>query len=136
MLEIIKTKKAKTQQHKTAPNRQIYALPDRRSQLDADLQVVTANRAFCQYFQVKAEDTIGHRVYDLGNGQWNIPALRKLLDEILPVNGTFEGYVVESDFPGLGLRKIILNARRILREKRDRALILLAMEVTHEQGPP
>ena len=104
--------------------------------LDADLQVVTANRAFCQYFQVKAEDTIGHRVYDLGNGQWNIPALRKLLDEILPVNGTFEGYVVESDFPGLGLRKIILNARRILREKRDRALILLAMEVTHEQGPP
>ena len=98
--------------------------------LDADLQVVTANRAFCQYFQVKAEDTIGHRVYDLGNGQWNIPALRKLLDDILPTNEKFEGYVVESVFPIIGARKIVLNARGIVRKKGDRALILLAMEVT------
>ncbi|MEI6115135.1 MAG: chemotaxis protein CheB [Burkholderiales bacterium] len=104
--------------------------------LDADLQVVTANLAFCQYFQVKAEDTIGHRVYDLGNGQWNIPALRKLLDDILPTNEKFERYVVESVFPGIGARKIVLNARRIVRKKGDRALILLAMEVTTRDPKP
>ena len=103
--------------------------------LDADLQVVTANRAFCQYFQVKAEDTIGHRMYELGNGQWNIPALRKFLEEILPANKKFEGYVVESVFPGIGSRKIVLNARRIVREKGNRALILLAMDVPRDQNP-
>jgi two-component system CheB/CheR fusion protein len=96
--------------------------------LDADLQIVSANRAFCNYFKVSSADTVGRKVYDLGNRQWNIPALRELLETILPRDQTFEGYVVEHDFPVVGLRKLMLNARRIVGKAGEPPLILLAME--------
>ena len=70
--------------------------------LDAALHVKTASRAFYQTFAVLPEDTIGRFVYDLGNGQWNIPALRALLEEVLPKENTFWDYEVEHEFPTLG----------------------------------
>jgi len=96
--------------------------------LDSDLQVVFANRAFYQYFQVMVADTVGRKIYDLGNSQWNIPALRELLEIILPRDQTVEGYVVEHDFPAIGHHKISLNARRIVGKSNEPSLILLTTE--------
>lgn len=96
--------------------------------LDANLQIVSVNRAFCQYFQVTSKDTSGRKIYDLGNRQWNIPALRELLETILPRDQTFEDYIVEHNFPSIGYRKIKLNARRIDGKMGEPSLILLAME--------
>ncbi|NOS87367.1 MAG: PAS domain-containing protein [Methylococcaceae bacterium] len=96
--------------------------------LDDRLQVVTANRAFYQYFQVTVADTVGRKIYDLGNSQWNIPALRELLEIILPRDRAVEGYVFEHDFLGIGHHKICLNARRIVGRTSEPALILLTTE--------
>jgi two-component system CheB/CheR fusion protein len=96
--------------------------------LDGKLRVVSASRSFYQVFRVTQEDTVGKLLYELGNRQWNIPTLRKLLEEILPQNQSMEDYVVEHDFPGIGQRKMLLNARRIAGDSGDTQLILLAME--------
>ena len=101
--------------------------------LDGDLQVVSANRAFYQFFQVTVADTVGRKIYDLGNSQWNIPALRELLEIILPRDRTVEGYVVEHDFPAIGHHKIRLNARRIIGKTNEPSLILLTTEDIGEQ---
>jgi hypothetical protein len=71
---------------------------------------------------------VGRRVYELGNGQWDIPPLRSLLEELLPRNNAFEKFAVEHEFPGIGRKKMRLNARRILRADNQPALILLAIE--------
>jgi nitrogen-specific signal transduction histidine kinase len=81
--------------------------------LDKDFRVMAANEPFYQTFQVKAKDTENKIVYKLGNGQWNIPALRKLLETILPKHTFFKGFEVDHDFPGVGRKVIILNARQI-----------------------
>ncbi len=96
--------------------------------LDGNLQVVSANRAFYQYFQAALADTVGRKIYDLGNGQWNIAALRELLEVLLPHKQNFEGYVMEHDFPVIGHRQIRLNARRIEGKAGIPSLILLAMD--------
>lgn len=100
--------------------------------LDKDLRVMAANEPFYQTFQVESKNTEGKIVYELGNGQWNIPALIKLLEDILPKNTFFKSFEVTHDFPFVGRKVIILNARRIYREKTDSGLfppiILLAME--------
>ncbi len=101
--------------------------------LDGDLQVVSANRAFYQFFQVTVADTVGRKIYDLGNSQWNIPALRELLEIILPRDRTVEGYVVEHDFPAIGHHKIRLNARRIIGKTNEPSLILLTTEDIGDQ---
>jgi hypothetical protein len=95
--------------------------------LDKDLQVVSASRAFFRNFKVAPEQTVGRKLYDLGDGQWNIPALRELLEDILPKQQAMEGFEVEHDFPGLGRRRMALNARRITTALGDTELILLAM---------
>ncbi len=81
--------------------------------LDKDFRVMAANEPFYQTFQVKARDTEDKIVYELGNGQWDIPALRKLLETILPKHTFFKGFEVDHDFPGIGHKVIILNARQI-----------------------
>ncbi len=98
--------------------------------LDGNLQVVSANRAFYQYFRASLADTVGRKIYDLGNGQWDIPALRELLEIVLPREQNFEGYVVEHDFPAIGHRRLKLNARRIDGKAGIAPLILLAMDET------
>lgn len=101
--------------------------------LDKDLRVMSANDAFYRNFQVEQNDTEGKVVYELGNGQWNISALRKLLIDILPKNTFFKGFEVTHEFPVIGRKVMILNARQI-HFKEDSTLerfppiILLAME--------
>jgi two-component system CheB/CheR fusion protein len=96
--------------------------------LNGKLQVVSASRSFYRNFQVTREETEGRLVYELGNRQWDIPILRKLLEEILPHDQSFDDFVVEHDFPVIGHRKMLLNARRIVDNSGDTQMILLAME--------
>ncbi len=105
--------------------------------LDQDLRVMAANDSFYRTFQVELKDTEGSVVYKLGNGQWNIPDLRKLLEDILPKNTFFKGFEVDHEFPFIGRKIMILNARQI-HFKEDAVseqlppIILLAIEdVTH-----
>jgi PAS domain-containing protein len=72
--------------------------------LDSDLKVLTANHSFYETFTVTPEATIGNFIYDLGNRQWDIPKLRVLVEEILPLDTVINGYEVEHDFPGIGRR--------------------------------
>ena len=102
--------------------------------LDQDLRVVSANRSFYNTFRVISEETKGQFIYDLGSGQWDIPRLRELLEDILPENRSFENFEITHEFPGIGLKKMILNARRMVQGTEGRELILLAFrDVTHER---
>ena len=96
--------------------------------LNSDLEIITANHSFYDTFKVTPEETVGNFIYDLGNRQWDIPKLRVLFDEILPHNTVFNSYEVEHDFPDIGHKTILLNARQIFRKKIGSHIILLAME--------
>jgi PAS domain S-box-containing protein len=96
--------------------------------LDGDLKILTANGSFYHTFQAKPADTVGRFIYDLGDGQWDIPKLRLLFEDILPKQTVFNGYEVEHDFPRIGHKIILLNARQIFRGKVGSQIILLGME--------
>ncbi len=96
--------------------------------LDAGLRVQRANAPFYREFQVTAEQTENRLVYELGNGEWEIPRLRSLLEEILPKNTRFEGFEVEQEFPRIGQRTILLYGRRIVFKDQVDPMILLCME--------
>jgi two-component system CheB/CheR fusion protein len=97
--------------------------------LDEAMNVVTANKSFYSTFRVTPAETEGHLLFDLGNGQWNIPELKKLLEDVLPRKRMFEGFKVEHDFPSIGHCVMTLNARKI--ETGDqKGLILLAIQET------
>ncbi|MBL9163535.1 MAG: PAS domain-containing protein [Planctomycetaceae bacterium] len=96
--------------------------------LDSDLRVKTANRSFYDVFQVTKEETENRLVYDLGNGQWDIPGLRKLLDEVLSRNQSVHDFEVEHTFPALGRKTMLLNARPFPPDSKYPELILLAVE--------
>ena len=95
--------------------------------LDADLRVKTANRSFYDSFHVSKEETENRLVYDLGNGQWDIPGLRKLLDEVLSRNQSVHDFEVEHSFPTLGRKTMLLNARPFPPDSKHPELILLAV---------
>ncbi|MDQ3582234.1 MAG: EAL domain-containing protein [Pseudomonadota bacterium] len=94
--------------------------------LDGELRVVTANAAFYRIFGGQPAETQERLVYDLGK-QWDIPALRRLLEEVLPRQQAFEGLEVQHHFPQIGRKTMILNARGLYRADRP-SLILLAIE--------
>jgi len=98
--------------------------------LDKDFRVLAANEHFYYTFQVEPKDTENKIVYELGNGQWNIPALKKLLEDILPKNTFFKGFEVTHEFPSIGRKIMILNARQIhfTEGVTPRHIILLAIE--------
>ena len=96
--------------------------------LDQDLRVVTANRAFHQTFRMNRQDIQGRPVYGLGDGQWDIPELRLLLEDVAPQHAVMEAYEVERDFPIIGRRSMLLNAREVFNQRNSRNLILLTFE--------
>ena len=96
--------------------------------LNDTLTVITVSRSFYQCFQATAEETLGRPIYELGDGQWNIPALRELLGAVLSHDQAFDNYSVEHNFPIIGQRKMLLNARSIIGEIEAPHLILLAIE--------
>jgi hypothetical protein len=103
--------------------------------LDKDFKVLVANEPFYRTFHVEPADTESKVVYELGDGQWNIPALKKLLEDILPKNTFFKGFEVIHDFPYIGHKVMVLNARQIHFSPEDGStskkfppIILLAIE--------
>ena len=96
--------------------------------LDKDLRVVAASRSFYMTFRVNRQETQGRLLYALGDGQWDIPALRTLLEKIVPEHGVMEDYEVEHEFPMIGLRVMLLNARKVYYEGNNHTTILLAIE--------
>jgi PAS domain S-box-containing protein len=96
--------------------------------LDQDLRVLTVSRSFYEFFRVTPEETVGQLIYDLGNRQWDIPRLRDLLEDILPLKTTLESFEVEHTFSTIGRRIMLLNARQIQRAFGKERVILLAIE--------
>ncbi len=95
--------------------------------LSADFRVSQANDAFYEKFRVNREETNGNLIYRLGNGQWNIPALRSLLEQVLPANHHVERFKVDHDFPNIGRRTFSLNARRLYQQSKGTHYILVLL---------
>src|SRR5260221_596882 len=81
--------------------------------LDSTLRIHSANRAFYETFQVSPEETEHHLIYQLGNGQWDIPDLRRLLEDVVPKSSTFNDFELAHTFPAIGRRVMLLNARKL-----------------------
>ena len=94
--------------------------------LDSDLRVMAASRAFFEIFKVDPEHTHGCLLYALGDGQWDIPALRLLLETIILEHVAMNDFEVDHDFPGVGRRIMLLNARKVLYATSADTKILLA----------
>jgi two-component system CheB/CheR fusion protein len=101
--------------------------------LDGDLKVVSANQAFYRTFRTSQADTEHRYIYDLGEGQWNIPRLRELLEKIIPRDLSFKDFEVVHDFPKIGKKTMFLNARRLPPAGEHASMILLAIEDVTEQ---
>ena len=99
--------------------------------IDKDLKVISSNRAFHQFFKLSVEETLGRKIYELSNNQWDIKPLKELLEVTLPRNQVFEGYV-EYDFPVLGHQKLFLNARRTVSKFNEFSLILLMAKKSND----
>ncbi|MBP6696984.1 MAG: response regulator [Flavobacteriales bacterium] len=102
--------------------------------LDADLRVQSASRSFYENFRVTPEGTENRLLYDLGNRQWDIPALRRLLEEVLPQENQVNDFSVEHEFEHIGKKTMLLNARRLIRATDQAPLILLAIEDITERS--
>src|SRR6202521_4795243 len=101
--------------------------------LDKDLRVVLASRSFYMTFKMDRRDVQGRPVYDLGDGQWDIPELRLLLESIVPRHAVMDAYEVEQNFSGIGRRTMLLNARQVFYEGSSHTTILLAIEDISER---
>src|ERR1700736_3935256 len=101
--------------------------------LDSTLRVRSANRAFYQTFQVSLEETEDRLIYQLGNGQWDIPALRTLLEDIVPKSSVFNDFQLEHDFPFIGRRVMLLNARKLQAGHHGELLVLAMEDVTERK---
>jgi two-component sensor histidine kinase len=96
--------------------------------LDRDLRVVAASRSFYRTFAAEPRSTRGRKLYELGDGQWNIPALRTVLEDVIPKHRTVEAYEVEHEFPTIGRRVMLLNARQVFDEDGLGSALLVAIE--------
>jgi PAS domain S-box-containing protein len=102
--------------------------------LEPDLTVRFANRSFCDTFAVAPEDTVGRKLHELGNGQWDIPELRSLIGTILSENATIEAFEVDRVFPTIGRRVMLLNARMVIRPGSHIKQVLLAIDDITERA--
>ncbi|MBA3580334.1 MAG: response regulator [Gemmatimonadaceae bacterium] len=101
--------------------------------LDTTLRVRSGNRAFYQTFQVSLEETENRLIYELGNGQWDIPALRTLLEDIVPMSSVFNDFELAHDFPAIGWRVMLLNARKLQAGHHGELLVLAMEDVTERR---
>ena len=103
--------------------------------LDDKLKVVMANRRFYERFRTDSEKTVGQYLYELGHGQWDIPKLHTLLAAVTQKRETFEDYRIDHDFPDIGRKVMLLNARYLLEDDETQNRILLAIEdLTGREG--
>jgi two-component system, chemotaxis family, CheB/CheR fusion protein len=96
--------------------------------LSPDFRVKMANRAFYSIFQVSEEDTEGRLLFELGNRQWNVLRLRQLLDDVVQRDKKFESLEITHDFPGIGQKTMLLNARKVVQRNPAQAIILVAID--------
>jgi signal transduction histidine kinase/DNA-binding response OmpR family regulator len=101
--------------------------------LDTTLRVHSANRAFYQTFHVSPAETETRLIYELGNGQWDIPALRTLLEDIVPKSSVFSDFELEHIFPAIGRRVMLLNARQLKAGNHGELLVLAMEDVTERR---
>src|SRR3954449_5374686 len=101
--------------------------------LDTTLRVRSANRAFYQTFHVTSEETEDRLIYELGNGQWDIPDLRTLLEDIVPKSSVFDDFELEHTFPVIGRRVMLLNARQLEAGNHGELLVLAMEDVTERR---
>src|SRR5947209_513985 len=101
--------------------------------LDEAMRVLIASRSFYSAFQVTKQEAEGRSLFELGNGQWNIASLRERLGKIIPDHATIEGFEVEHDFPTLGQRTMLLNARKVFYEGNGSTSLLVAIEDVTER---
>jgi two-component system CheB/CheR fusion protein len=133
VLSLLDVTPLKTQEQEAARARELAdaivdSVRDSLLLLDADLRVTRANDAFYDCFGVRTGETIGSFLWELGNGQWNIPGLRQLLLEVLPKNTRVDDFAVEHDFPGLGRRRVSVSARRLRSSPQEEILLALRFE--------
>ncbi|MFB3764300.1 MAG: CheR family methyltransferase [Methanotrichaceae archaeon] len=96
--------------------------------LGEDLRIISANPSFYKMFDVSPQETEGQLLYNLGNGQWDIPKFRELLEKVLPQNSKVENFQVDHKFPRIGYRRMLLNARRVALDEQQKQRILIAIE--------
>jgi two-component system CheB/CheR fusion protein len=101
--------------------------------LDENLSVVSANDSFCQTFKVAPQETENRPLYEIGDRQFDIPELRRLLEKILPQNTVFQEFEVDADFHRLGRRFLILNARRLRQEPGPDLILLALQDITYQK---
>ena len=111
----------------------VETIPSALIILDRHLNITSANRAFYQTFRTSPGETVGSQIYELGNRQWDIPALRTLLESVIPHRASVEGFEVEHDFPTIGRRTMLVNARKIFSPGAHDGSILLAIEDVSEE---
>jgi two-component sensor histidine kinase len=98
--------------------------------LDKELRVVAASRSFYVKISTDPDNTKGKHFYELGDGEWDVPQLRLLLEKVIPDHGAIDGYEVEHDFPRLGRRIMLLNARIVRYEKAHTNILLGVEDIT------
>ena len=106
----------------------VNTIPEPFLVLDANLRVLVASRSFYATFKVDPDQTERRLLYALGDGQWDIPALRTMLETIIPDRVAMDGFEVEHDFPGIGRRVMMLNARKVVYQDSQDITILLAFQ--------
>src|SRR6185312_1654718 len=111
----------------------VETVPSALIVLDRNLNITSANRAFYQTFRTSPDETEGCHIYALGNRQWDIPALRTLLESVIPHRASVEGFEVDHNFPSIGRRTMLVNARKIFRPGDHDGFILLAIEDVSEE---
>ena len=102
--------------------------------LSSDFKVLLANRTFYQKFRTSAKETMGRQIYELGNRQWDTPKLRELLEEVIPHSQSFDDFAVSHDFPEIGSKEMLLNARIIQQPGSYGKLILLSFHDITDGG--
>lgn len=102
--------------------------------LDEDLRIIAASRSFYKKFGMTHEVTYDTMFYDLGNGEWNIPALRRLLEQVIPDKTIVEDYEVEHEFMTLGQRTMLVNACEIRYENGKKKMLLSIFDITEQKG--
>lgn len=113
----------------------VNTIPEPFVVLDDEFRVLAASVSFYKTFKVDPEQTRDRLLYSLGDGQWDIPALRLLLETIIPEHAAMDGFEVEHDFPNLGRRTMLLNARQVIYEDKSSRTILLAFtDVTNRRA--
>jgi PAS domain S-box-containing protein len=96
--------------------------------LDEKMRVLSVNDHFCRFFKSEEKEILGKILFEHNNGQWNLPELRNLLINVLPNNNPFEGFEIENEFPNIGRKLLVLNARQVTLKGKYQDRILLAIE--------